>query len=636
VAKFKKSRRGFLKGAAASAAALVATPPIAAAQQVRAAAPAAKAAEESAPSVTEVRTEKPGSDFMLDVFKSLGFEYFFCLPGGGTGIQESVINYGGNKDPEYILVMHEESGAAMANGYAKIEGKPAMVCAHGTVGLQHAVMGIYDAFCDRVPVYMVIGNERENGGGNGEVANVHSAQDPAALVRDMTKWDDQPVNLARFAESAVRAYKVAMTPPRMPVVLTIDEQMQLRPVPDGGAGLRIPKLGTMNLPAGDSGAVAATARMLVDAENPIIVGTRAVRSANGLNLMIELAETLQCAVIDQHRRLNFPTRHPLNQTLRATISGKPNSIPVTFQPRPDLVIGLESTDFFDTLRPLMQSGPPPKLITITAGDLFLKANYQDFMRYRDVDVNIAADVETTLPDLIEACKKLITPDRKRFFEARGAKLAEAGRQAIEKHRADAAWGWDESPISTARLSMELYAQIKNEDWSLVTESFGVREWPLRLWDFKKHYQYIGGAGGSGVGYNAPASIGAALANKKHGRLSVSIQADGDLMIAPGCLWTAARHHIPILIVMHNNRAYHQELMEIESTAIARSRGIDRANICAKIENPNIDFARLAQSLGMQAEGPISDPKELAAAFRRGVQAVKNGEPYLIDILTQPR
>ncbi len=634
MAKSKKApvdRRGFLKGAAAGAAAALAVPTAAVAQQVRTVAAAAAAAEGTGSTPVEVRSlEKQGSDFMVDVFKSLGFEYFFCLPGGGTGIQESIVNYGGNKDPQYILVMHEESGAAMANGYAKIEGKPAMVCAHGTVGLQHAVMGIYDAFCDRVPVYVVIGNTRDP---NSEVGGVHAAQDPAALVRDMTKWDDAPASLPRFAESAVRAYKFAMTPPTMPVVLTMDEPTQTRPIPNG-TDLRIPKVGTMAPPAGDSAAVAQAARMLVEAENPVIVATRAVRSANGLKLMVELAETLQCGVIDQHRRLNFPTRHPLNQTLLAAPGGKPLMIPAVL--KPDLVIGLESSDFFDAVRPLMQGGNPPKLITVTAGDLFRKANYQDNYRFRDVDLAIAADAEATLPDLIEACKKIITADRRRFFEARGAKLAEAGRAALERHRTDASYGWDASPIATSRLSMELYAQIKNEDWSFVTESFWIREWPLRLWDFNKHYQYIGGAGGEGVGYQAPAAIGAALANKKHGRLSVAIQPDGDLMIANGCLWTAARHHIPLLMLMHNNRAYHQELMEIQSTAAKRSRGVDRVNICAKIDNPNIDYAKLAQSMGVQAEGPVNDPTQLAAAIRRGIQVVKSGEPYLIDTITQPR
>jgi len=623
----KPSRRGFLKqGAAAGAAALLANSPLAAAQEAQEARAASSPAEVVSSSGIG---EKPGSDFMLDVFKSLGFEYFFCLPGGGTGLQESVINYGGNKDPQYILVMHEESGVAMANGYAKIEGKPAMVCAHGTVGLQHATMALYDAFCDRVPVYMVIGNELLPRGG--EVGWVHSAQDPAALVRDLTKWDSAPASLARFAEEAVRAYKFAMTPPTMPIVLTVDERLQNQPVP---SDLRIPKLGTLAPPAGDSEAVAEAAKMLVAAERPVIVASRCARTPKGMQLLVELAETVQAPVIDQHRRLNFPTRHPLNQTLLAAPAAKPNLVPTALQP--DLVLGLESGDFNDTVRPLMQTSAPPKLITISSVDLFHKSNYNDYQQFQDVDLSIAADAEATLPDLIEACKRLITGDRKRVFQARGAKLADSSRQALEKARADASYGWDANPISTPRLSMELYAQIKNEDWSLVTESFWVREWPLRLWEFSKHYQYIGGAGGEGVGYQAPAAIGAALANKKHGRFTVAIQPDGDLMIANGCLWTAAHYKIPILILMHNNRAYHQELMGIQTTAAGRSRGVDNAHLCARIENPNIDYAKLAQSLGVDAEGPIDDPQKLAAAIRRGVAAVKRGEPYLIDTVTQPR
>jgi acetolactate synthase I/II/III large subunit len=629
----ESSRRRFLKqGAVAGAAALLAKSPIAAAPQLGSGSPRAEAAPAASPSSVAVGSiEKPGSDFMLDVFKSLGFEYFFCLPGGGTGIQESVINYGDNKNPQYILVMHEESGVAMANGYAKIEGKPAMVCAHGTVGLQHATMALYDAFCDRVPVYMVIGNELEP---RSEVGWVHSAQDPAALVRDLTKWDSAPSSLARFAEEAVRAYKFAMTPPTMPIVLTLDERLQNQRVSDGGADLRIPKLGAMAPPAGDSEAVAEAARMLVAAESPVIVASRCARTSKGLKSLVELAETLQAPVIDQHRRMNFPTRHPLNQTLLAAPASKPNVVPAALQP--DVILGLESSDFYDTVRPLMQASTPPKLITITSVDLFHKSNYNDYQEFRDVDLGIAADAETTLADLTEACKRLITGDRNRVFQARGAKLAELSRQALEKARADASYGWDASPISTPRLSMELYAQIKNEDWSLVTESFWVREWPLRLWDFKEHYQYIGGAGGEGVGYQAPAAIGAALANKKHGRLTVAIQPDGDLMIANGCLWTAAHYQIPLLILMHNNRAYHQELMEIQSTAARRSRGVDNVHLCARIENPDIDYAKLAQSMGVAAEGPIEDPQKLAAAIRRGIAAVKRGEPYLIDTVTQPR
>jgi len=276
------------------------------------------------------------------------------------------------------------------------------------------------------------------------------------------------------------------------------------------------------------------------------------------------------------------------------------------------------------------------VISISSLDLNHKSNYQDFMRYTDTDLSMAADAEATLPSLIEAVKRQLTPDRKRALETRGAKLAQASRQAQQKARADAAYGWDASPISTARLSAELWAQIANEDWSLLSDSFWIRDWPLRLWDFDKHYQYIGGSGAEAVGYMAPATVGAALANKKHGRLSISIQTDGDLMVANGVLWTAAHHRIPLLILMHNNRAYHQEVMGIQGLANRHNRGIDRIHIGTKIDDPNIDYAKLAQSMGVRAEGPISDSKDLAAAIRRGIDVVKRGEPYLIDTVTQPR
>jgi acetolactate synthase I/II/III large subunit len=628
VSKSKKTpvnRRGFLKGAATgAAAALVAKPPIAMAQQGVAANAARVEAQDNA---------KPGSDFMVDVFKSLGFEYLIAMPGSSFAeIHESILNYGGNKAPEYITCMHEESSVAMANGYAKIEGKPALTAAHGTVGCQHASMAVYDAFCDHVPVYLILGNSLDATHRGGEVGWVHSVQDAAAMVRDITKWDDTPQSLQHFAESAIRAYKISMTPPAMPVVLTVDTELQRDPV---RGEPRIPKMSLSTPPAGDSAAVAEAARMLVAAENPVLVASRCARTPAGLKLLTELAETLQAAVLDQHRRMNFPTRHPLNQTNSAQPGGKPIGVPAAWNA--DVILGLESSDFYSTVRAAKQKNNALKLISISSGDLFTKSNYQNFQRYADVDLSIAADAEATLPSLIEACRKLITDDRKRAFQARGAKLAEAHRQALEKARLDASYGWDASPISTARLSAELYAQIKNEDWSLVSEtSPWVREWPLRLWDFTKHYQYIGGAGGEGVGYAAPAAVGAALANKKHGRLSVAIQPDGDLMVANGVLWTAAHHRIPLLILMHNNRAYHQEVMGLQGLANRYNRGIDNIGIGTKIYDPFIDYAKVAQGLGVQAEGPISDPKLLAGAISRGLEVVKRGDPYLIDTVTQPR
>jgi len=587
----------------------------------------AQVAANAGPAAEARIIDRPGSDFMLEVFKSIGFDYLFANPGGSFGgLHESVINIGGNKDPEFITCMHEESSVAMSHGYAKVEGKPVLTMAHGTVGLQHAAMALYNAWCDRVPVYLVIGNTLDVQHRGGEVAWVHSVQDAAGMVREFVKWDDTPVSLQHFAESAVRAYKVAMTPPRLPVVLVADTEMQDNQIPVG-ENLRIPKLTLTAPPAGDPAAVAEAAKMLVAAENPVIVAGRAASSgsAEGLRLMVELAETLQAGVIDQYQRLNFPSHHRLNQSLnpRAALANA------------DLVLALEPGDLYGTLRPVRQRRPI-KVITITSGDLYLKSNYQDFQRFNDTDLSIGADAEATLPALIEAIKRLTTSDRRIAFEARGAKLADLSRQNLEQARVAATYGWDASPITTARLTTEVWAQVKNEDWSYASEALFVSNWPLKLWDMNKHYHYIGGKGGAGIGYGAPATLGAAVANKKHGRFTVNIQTDGDMMYAPGILWTAAHHRIPILTLMHNNRAYHQEVMGIQGTANHRGRGIDRIHIGTKIDDPFIDYAKLAQSMGVRSEGPISDSKDLGGAIRRGIEVVKRGEPYLIDVVTQGR
>ncbi len=617
-------RRRFLKGAAAGAAALVATP---AAQQTQESTPprAGTAVPSSAqlsadtgappPRVSARIIEHPGSDFMVDVLKTLGFDYVAANPGSSfEGLHESIINYGANRMPELLTCCHEESSVAMAHGFAKIEGKPMLALLHGTIGLQHAAMAIYNAYADRVPVYMIVGNWMDGAARPNGVNSYHSAQDVAAMVRDYVKWDDEPASLGHFAESAVRAYKIAMTPPMAPVVVVLDHDMQERPLTENTP--RIPKLTMSSPPAGEMGAVKELARLLVAAENPRINAGRAARTPNGIALLVELAEALQAPVDGGADRVNFPSRHPL--------AG--NGIG-----QADLILNLE-----------VQGGPRSdgtsraKTISITVADLFIKSNLQDFQHMAEVDMAIAADAEATLPALIEEVKRLLTADRRRALLARGAKLAEAHRQARVQAMEAAAYGWDASPISLARLSAELWAQIKNDDWSLVSWQGFISGWPGRLWSFDKHYQYIGGQGAGAMGYGAPAAVGAALANRSHGRLSINIQTDGDLNYAPGVLWTAVHHRIPLLTIMHNNRAYHQEVMFIQQMAGVRNRGVDRAHIGTTLREPDIDYSKMAQCYGMYGEGPITDPKDLAPAIRRGLDRVKRGEPALIDVVTQPR
>ena len=588
-------------------------------------------------------TERSGSDFMVDVLKSLDFDYVCANPGSSfRGLHESLINYGGNAHPELITCCHEESSVAIAHGYFKAEGKPLAVMAHGTVGLQHAAMAIYNAWCDRVPVYVILGNHYD-AALRRAAEWYHGVQDAADMTRDYTKWDDTPWSLGHFSESAVRAYKVAMTPPMGPVVLVLDGHLQEGAI-STDAGLRIPNLTIPTPPQGDSAAVEAAARMLVDAEFPVLVADRCARTPQGMALLVELAETLQAAVIDRGSRLNFPTRHPLNQTHRYSNGPPPLNRPLISEA--DVIVGLEVMDFWSTLNTVRDqlhrsvsrvARPDAKLITITTGDLYIRANYQDFRRMQEVDLAIAADAEATLPALIEAVNRLSSRARRRAFEQRGRRLAEASRIADANAREAASYAWDASPVSTARLCAEIWAQIRHEDWSLVSSYYSDGGgWPRLLWDFDKSYQWLGHAGGGGIGYGAPASVGGALANRRHGRFSVAIQTDGDLMYAPGVLWTAAHHRIPLLSVMNNNRAYHMEVMHVQRMCNARNRGIDRARIGNELVDPNIDYAQMAAGLGVYTEGPIDNPADLGPALARAVAVVKRGEPALVDVVTQVR
>jgi acetolactate synthase-1/2/3 large subunit len=429
----------------------------------------------------------------------------------------------------------------------------------------------------------------------------------------------------------VRAYKIAMTPPYGPVVVSVDKFLQENPIP-AGANLRIPKYSPTLAPQADDGSVAEIAKMLVNAEHPVIIAERVARTEAGLKCMVELAELLQCAVVDTIQRMNFPSRHPLRQgpgTVREA----------------DLVLSLENPLLWSGINDADPEGvsgpgtprlkPGAKVVTINSFDLFSHSNYQDLGRYQEVDLSVGADAEETLPALIEEVKKQITSNRRVAFQDRGAKLAAAHQKAEAQVRTQAAYGWNESPISTARIAAELWAQIKDKDWSLVSRSDSMVSWPQKLWSFDKYYHHIGQSGSVGVGYSAPSSVGAALANKKHGRLSINLQNDGDLMFCPQSLWTAAHYKIPMLTVMHNNRSYNTELMEIQRCAGKQHRDISAAEIATSMTDPAIDFAKLAQSMGWYAEGPIENPSDVGPAIKRALAAVEKGQPALLDTVTQP-
>ena len=629
------NRRGFLKGAAASAAAgaaaLVTSVESAGARREGASAGQSGGGDApSAPAPSSVQVERdagnvrppatvravrrPGSDLQTQVLRDLGIEYVAANPGSSfEGLQESIINYGDAPDrmPEFITALHEESAVTMAHGYGKAEGKPMVALLHATIGIQHAAMSIYQAYHDRAPVVILVGRDE------GFIA-AHTAHDMAGMVRSFTKWDAQPKTLEESLTAIQRAYAEAVTPPTAPTLVVLDTEHQK----EEAGTMRVPAYRPPPITGADATRAREIAKGLVDAQNPRIAVGR-LRTPEGVKLAVDLAELVgaSTSTAATNGPMSFPQRHPLCGPGASTTN--------------DYTLGLETVG-------VQASITGPDLATLLGRDTTNIGFGGIAPRAGDSGSGLAvhADAEASLPGLIEEVKRQLTADKRRVIQERAARHAEANLQARIEATSEAAQaarsGWNASPISTARVYAELWPLIMNEDWCLSSPSGFSGGHHVRMWDHNKPYSYLGSQGAAGMGYGAPASVGAALAAKRRGRIVINVQCDGDLNYAPGVLWTAVHHQLPMLSIMHNNRAWHQEFMFVEYMCGVRGRGTDRGHIGTTLRDPFIDYSKMAAAYGMAAEGPISDPARLAAALKRGVESVKRGQPYLIDVLTQPR
>jgi acetolactate synthase I/II/III large subunit len=626
-------RRRFITGAAGSAAGVAVGTGVTAAQ-VAGPAPAARApaaptpgqlardAGPSEPGVPARAVTRPGSDLMVQVLRDLGVEFVASNPGSSfEGLQESLINYGQppNVRPEFITALHEETAVDMANGYGKAEGRPMCALLHGTIGLQHASMAIYQAFYAGTPLLLIAG--RDDG-----FIQAHTANDMAAMVRPFTKWDAQPKTLAESLVAIQEAYRQAITPPTAPTLVILDIELQKQEAGD----LAVPPYRPPVVTGIDPGAARELSALLLAADNPRIeVGQ--LRTPEGVRLAVELAELLGAATGSHATAgpMSFPQRHPLcgpgaaaKVDFRLGLETGPADIAL-LGPRVASLHAARDTAHigFGGLR----GGGSPEPLSAPDGG---------------IRRTVAVDAEASLAPLLAEARRTMTAAQRRIAADRTQRHAIANqaayvdslRKALDQKRK----GWDASPVSTARIYAELWPLLADEDWCLASPSNFSGGHHRELWAHDRPYSYLGTQGAGGMGYGAGACGGAALAARDRGRIVINIQTDGDLNYAPGMLWSAVHHKLPLLTVMHNNRAWHQELMFLEYMAGVRGRGTDRAHIGTTLRDPFIDYSKMAAAYGMAAEGPISDPRLLAPALARGLASVKRGEPYLIDVLTQPR
>jgi acetolactate synthase I/II/III large subunit len=625
----RQAPQGTAAGAARSAAAEIA--------QADTASAAAGTTGQSGGAAPPITVTDPGSDFMVDVLKSLDLDYVALNPGGATrGLHESIIHYGGNNKPSLIEVNHEEIAVAIAHGYARAAGKPMATVLYGVIGLQHASMAIYNAFADRVPVVMFAGNVGNETKRFGFPGWYHSAEDLAALVRPTLKWSDQPVSPRSIADSFHRAFQLAVTPPQGPVLTVVDDWLQERSFTQIRNTLTIPTYHPPASAVADPAALAQAARMLVGAQYPLIVPDRTVSTQAGFDRIGELAELLGAAVLNGNSRICLPSDHPLNLTgTQTSVVGKA-----------DVVLFLGVDDMWEVLytvadtvtRPTRRLAKPDvKTIALSIDQYDARGNIADQMHALDVNLPIAGEPEASVPYLIDAVKREIGGEPPAALTQRSAAIKVDHDKLRAGYRQTAAFGWDASPISVARLTAELAAALDGETWSVVVNSENfLNHWPQRLWTITRWNQLQMNSGAGGLGFTLPSTIGAALALKDSGIIPVAFQTDGDLMYVSSALWTAAHHRVPLLVVMHNNRAYHAEHMNIQLMSNRRQRGILDSGIGTTLVDPTIDFAMLARSMGVWGTGPVSDPAALGPALQRALAIVKDGRPALVDVITQPR
>jgi benzoylformate decarboxylase/acetolactate synthase-1/2/3 large subunit len=567
---------------------------------------------------------------MVDAMRAQGLRYVSLNPGSSfRGLHDSIVNYGQNR-PEIIECPHEKVAVGLAHGYAKASGEAMGVILHNVVGLLHGAMGIYYAYLDRAPVVvfggtgpMAIERRRPN------IDWIHTANVQGNAVRDYTKWDDQPTSIHSVPQAIARGYRIAMSEPRGPVYICLDAGMQEDllteevPILDPARHQVPRRIGP------DPAALDKLAAMLVAAERPIIVPGYAGRDPAAFGQLVELAELLGAGVIDTNIRLNFPNRHPLNVTGSDAIVDA------------DLVFFVDVKDMgkptqeLDRLARTVRSRIPEdaKIVDLGFNDLEISSWSHDFAALHPTDLQVTADTVVALPLLLERCKELeaTEPGRRTAREQRRRQLAEIHDATWQGWREQAKADWDLSPVSTARLSAEVWEVIREYDWVLTAGT--ASGWALRTWDFDKPYRHPGASLGTATQISI--SLGVALAHKGSGKLVVDLQPDGDLMFDPGALWVAAYHKIPMLAVMFNNRAYYNDWEHQERIARFRGTPVENAYLGMEIDGPAPDFANIARSFGWYGEGPITDPGQVQDAVRRAAEVVMStGQPALVDVVCQ--
>lgn len=589
--------------------------------------------------MTKPNKPQYGSDLIVDLLRALEIEYVSLNPGASfRGLHDSLVNYGGNHAPEVVLCCHEEVAVSMAFGYARVKGKPMAAAVHNVVGLQHATMGIFNAWSSRVPVLVLGGTGPMDTAVRRSGADwVHTALVQSEQVREYCKWDDQPASVRAMPESLVRAYRLATTEPTGPVYVCFDAALQEKRLNE-----EIPVPNMSRYPASlplqsTEEAFDKTIDWLLSAKRPVIIADWVGRTQEGYSALLELADLLVIPVLDRGGRLNFPFLHPLNLTgqERAVLS------------QADVVLALDVADLHGALSerksdsaervPISLLPASARIAQVQVKNLAVKSWAQDYDKLPQLDLNIHAETKVFLPELLRRIKgeKKKLAQRRDATERRKTELQKVRSEFRARLEGEARRRWDEKPITAFRLAAEMAQTLKNEDWVLTHSSTGLKE--KYFLDCRKFNQFLGRRWHGGVGVGLPISLGAALALKGSGKICVGVQPDGDFLFNPSTLWTAVHHEIPLLMIVFNNRSYYNDEEHQRVVALDRGRPVENRHIGIRLDKPAVNFVKLAEAYEVQGFGPVTDPAELGKTLQMALRALKEtGRPILVDVVTENR
>jgi thiamine pyrophosphate-dependent acetolactate synthase large subunit-like protein len=584
--------------------------------------PSAKPAEAAGNEIDRPARSEPssrvwGSDAIAAMLRELDIPYVALNPGSSyRGLHDSLVNYLGNTRPRMLLCLHEESAVALAHGWAKVTGRPLLVFVHANVGLLHASMAIFNAWCDRVPVIVL--------GATGALDAVrrrpwiewiHTARDQGALIRNFIKWDDQPSSVGAAQEAVLRASMIAQTAPKGPVYLNFDLALQEDeiaappPLPD------IARFAPPASPEPGGALVRQAAELLARAERPVILMGRASRDPEAWRRRVELAEAIGARVMtDRKAGAAFPTDHPLHAAGPAT-SLSPAGIDLVAAA--DVVLSLDWIDLAGTLHGVWRGKPPTAKIIQVSVDQYVHNGWSmDYQGLPPTDVNLLAEPDAAVPPLLAAVKAL-RPTAPPLPPAR-APRSPPPLAALDKAEI----------IDVPLLATALKAALGETPASMIRLPLS---WGEQLWDFRHPLDFLGADGGGGIGSGPGMAVGAALALRDTERLPVAVLGDGDFLMGVTALWTAVRNSVPLLVVIANNRSFFNDELHQERVARERGRPVENRWIGQSIRDPDLDLAAMARAQGGGGIGPVEDPKQLVAAMAEAVAAVRAGNVCVVDV-----